>query len=330
MRPFRLDLILTRACPMACVYCHMGHREGVMSARVWRKAVDLLLREAGPLELQLMGGEPLVEYELVREILAYARAAAVKNGKALSLGVTTNGLLLTETRAAELARLGARVMLSFDGDEQVQTAQRRQRGGGGKFWTVLRRNLSALAASGQPFFVNLVVTPGSAGRLSKSAAFLLRQGVRSFQISYALGIFWDEESLRRLESELRKTYRLADAACPPAEVFNRRNDAEPVLLSPQHVVDTDGRLYVGTSIVLEHLWPALHESFRVGPVSRLKRFPGRRAGPQEQLKRLSAAKVAGESRRTMLNNLAVGKRMREFWKNEILLAPGSDYRKGGR
>lgn len=32
----------------------------------------------------------------------------------------------------------------------------------------------------------------------------------------------------------------------------------------------------------------------------------------------------------MRNNLAVGKRMREFWKKEILLAPGSDYRKGGR
>lgn len=279
VRPLRLDLILTRICPMACVYCHMDHRPGVMSPRVWRKAVDLLLREQGPLELQLMGGEPLVEYDLVREILTYAAAAAAKKRKALGLGVTTNGLLLTAKRAAELRRLGARVMLSFDGDKDVQTAQRTQRAGGEKFWTVLKRNLAALGASGNPFFVNIVVTPESAGRLSQGVTFLLGQGVRAFQISYALGVFWDEERLNILEEELRKSYRQADAALPPAEVFNRRNDAEPVLLSPQHVVDTDGRLYVGTSIVLEHLWPALHRSFLVGAVGKLRSFPGRGVGP---------------------------------------------------
>lgn len=329
-RPFRLDLILTRACPMACVYCHMEHRPGVMSAAVWRAAVDLLLREEGPLELQLMGGEPLVEYALVREVLAYAAAAAARKRKPLGLGVTTNGLLLTAARAAELARLGARVMLSFDGDEEVQTAQRGPRAGGERLWPALQRNLAALAGAGEPFFVNLVVTPESAGRLSKGVAFLLGRGVRALQISYALGVFWNEERLKALERELRKAYRLADASLPPAEVFNRRNDAEPVLLSPQHVVDTDGELYVGTSIVLEHLWPALHESFRVGPVVKLKRFPGRAVGPADQLRRLSSAKLDAASRRTMLNNLAVGRRMREFWTGEVLLAPGVDHRNGGR
>jgi hypothetical protein len=226
-------------------------------------------------------------------------------------------------------------MLSFDGDEGVQTAQRRSRTGGAGFWPVLKRNLAGLAGSGTDFFTNIVVTPESAGRLSKGAAFLLGQGVRAFQISYALGVFWDEARLGVLERELRRTYRLADAASPPAEIFNRRNDAEPVLLSPQHVVDMDGSLYVGTSIVLEHLWPALHESFRIGSVAKLKRFPGRRVGPLDQLRQLRAARIGAEGRRTMLNNLAVGKRMREFWRNETVIAPGTDYRErakvsGGR
>ncbi|MBI2788310.1 MAG: radical SAM protein [Elusimicrobia bacterium] len=329
-RPFRLDLILTRSCPLDCVYCHMERRPGVMSAAVWRAAVDLLLREDGPLELQLMGGEPLVEYGLVREILAYAAAAAARKKKDLSLGVTTNGLLLTADRAAELARLGARVMLSFDGDEDVQTAQRGARSAGKRLWPALERNLTTLAGAGAPFFVNLVVTPESAGRLSKGVAFLLGRGVRALQVSYALGVFWSEERRAALEGELRKAYRLADAAVPPAEVFNRRNDAEPVLLSPQHVVDTDGELYVGTSIVLERLWPALHESFRVGPVVQLERFPGRKVGPKDQLRRLSSAKLDAASRRTMLNNLAVGRRLREFWTSEVLLAPGVAHRTGGR
>ncbi|MBI2387162.1 MAG: radical SAM protein [Elusimicrobia bacterium] len=326
VRPLRLDLLVTRACPMACVYCHMDHGGGAMSRSAWRRAVELLLREEGPLELQLMGGEPLVEYGLVREILAHAAAAAARKRKDLSLGITTNGLLLTAARVRELGRLGARVMLSFDGGEDVQTAQR---GAGRGLWPVLERNLAALARSGRPFFVNVVATPGSAGRLSRSVAFLLGKGVRAFQISYALGVFWDEPSLAALERELRRAYRLADAASPPAEVFNRRNDAEPVLLSPQHVVDTDGRLYVGTSVVLERLWPGLHGSFLIGPVSGLKRLPGRSVGPRDQLRRLRAADVDGAARRDMLNNLAVGKRMREFWRREVLVAPGSDHRTGG-
>ncbi|MEK7232959.1 MAG: radical SAM protein [Elusimicrobiota bacterium] len=321
MKSLNLDLILTRSCPVSCVCCHMGRRVGVMSGRVWRRAVDLLLREEGPLELQLMGGEPLLEYDLVREIFAYAAARAVKAEKTLRLGVTTNGLLLTPTRAKELGELGGTVMLSFDGGEDVQSAQRTVRGDGSKSWDILRRNLEGLVSSGTPFSVNLVATPDSAGRLSKSIAFLLERGMRAFQISYALGVSWDEAHLKTLEAEISAVARLADAASPPAEIFNRRNGAEPILLSPQHVVDVDGGLYVGTSIVLEHLWPELHKAFRAGEVSKLKRLPGRGASPEDQLRRLRAAPLDAASRKLVLNNLAVGKRMKQLWLAEKKHSP---------
>lgn len=316
LRAFNLNLIVTRACPMACVYCHMGRRRGVMSRRVWRRAVDLLLQEAGPLELQLMGGEPLVEYDLVREIARYASAQAVRKEKTLRVSVTTNGLLLTPARARELGELGCSVMLSFDGDREVQGAQRPVRDAGPKSWAVLRRNLRGLMSSGTPGFINLVATPDSAGRVSKSVAFLLEEGARAFQITYALGVFWDEDTLKVLERELREAVRLADSSSPRAEIFNRRNEAEPVLLSPQHVVDTDGRLYVGCSIVLEHLWAGLHEAFRIGDLAKLARFPGRGASPATQLRRLRAAPLPAAARKVALNNIAVGKRMKRFWGAE--------------
>lgn len=311
LKTLNLDLLLTRACPLSCGYCRMEHRPGPTPARVWRKALDLLLREEGPLELHLMGGEPLMEFDLVRRVAAEARAQARRRSRDLRLIVTTNGLLLTPQRSRELARLGAWVMLSLDGDQDVQALQRPLPGRDS--WSALRRNLKGLVAAGTPFFVNLVVTPQTAGRLSESTAFLLRQGVRALQVAYALGVPWDEASLRVLERGLALVCRQADAARPRAEVFNRRNGAEPVLLSPQHVVDTDGTLYVGTSIVLEGLWPALHAAFRVGNVARLARLPGRRVGPAEQLRRLRAAALPPAQRRVLLNNLAVGQRLRRFW-----------------
>ena len=323
MKALGLDLLLTRACPMDCVYCGLEHRPGAMSRETWLKAVDLLLREEGPLELQLMGGEPLLEYDLVREIFAYASSQAVTKGKTLRLGVTTNGLLLTPARARELGELGATVMLSFDGDREVQTGQRVVRSGGDRTWETQRRNLAGLVISGTPFFVNLVATPASAGRLSRGVDFLLKEGVRAFQISYALGVSWDEESLKSLEREAALAARLADAASPRAEIFNRRNGAEPVLLSPQHVVDTDGALYVGTSIVLERLWPELHAAFRAGDVARLERLPGRGAGEEAQLRRLRAAPLGAAKRRVALNNLAVGRRMKSLWRAAAEPAPAA-------
>jgi hypothetical protein len=290
----------------------MEHKPGPTPARVWRRTLRLLLQEEGPLELHLMGGEPLMEYGLVREVAREARSQALRNGRDLRLIVTTNGLLLTPQRSRELARLGAWVMLSLDGDQDIQSRQRPLPGRGS--WGVLRRNLKGLVAAGTPFFVNLVVTPGTVARLSKSTAFLLREGVRAFQVAYALGVAWDEASLRTLERQLGLVGRQADAARPRAELFNRRNGAEPVLLSPQHVVDTDGRLYVGTSIVLERLWPQLHASFLIGDVARLTRLPGRSVGPAEQLRRLRRARLPAAERRVLLNNLAVGQRLRRFWR----------------
>ncbi|MDD5303266.1 MAG: radical SAM protein [Elusimicrobia bacterium] len=316
MKSLNLDLLLTRACPMDCVYCGLEHRAGTMSSATWKRAVDLLLREDGPLELQLMGGEPLLEYGLVREIFAYASGQAVKKEKSLRLGVTTNGLLLTPERSRELGELGCTVMLSFDGDRETQIGQRVVRSGGDRTWDIQRRNLKGLVSSGTPFFVNLVATPAFAGRLSRNVAFLLAEGVRAFQISYALGVAWGEEPLRDLEREIAAAARLADAASPRAEIFNRRNEAEPVLLSPQHVVDTDGRLYVGTSIVLESLWPELHAAFLIGALAKLKRLPGRGASPAGQLRRLRGAPLPAAARRVALNNLAVGKRMKQLWRAE--------------
>ncbi|MBI5622368.1 MAG: radical SAM protein [Elusimicrobia bacterium] len=306
--PFNLDLMITRACPLSCGYCRMERRPGPVPGQVWRKAVDLLLLESGPLELQYLGGEPLLEYDLLLKISSHASDRSRTADRDLRQVVTTNGLLLTPSRSRELARLGVGVMLSMDGSRESQTSQRSM---GAPGWARLRRNLEGLLASGNRCFVNLVVTPESAPKLAGNTAFLVKEGVRCLQIAYGLGVLWDEASLACLEDQLRKAREIAQAS--GVELYNRGGKAEPVVLSPQHLVDTDGTLFVGTAIVLEKLWPGLQAAFCSGSIKTMARLPGRSMTRTGQLERIRRARLEPEARAILLNNLAVGQRMKRFW-----------------
>lgn len=299
---------------MACRYCAMERRPGAIRPEFLRHAVDLLLREEGPVELQYFGGEPLLEYGLLMSASEYAAAQARRRGRPLRQVVTTSGLLLSPARSRELTAKGLSFILSLDGGQAVQARQRPLNGPGAYPWELLRRNLQGLIRSGADFFVNMVVTPASAAGLSASTAYLLGEGVRRMQFSCALGEGWSPQPLAVLRRQLSRASRMADAAFPPAEILNRRSSAEPVLLDRQHVVDVDGSLSLGCSIVLEKRWPRLHQAFVCGRVSDVERLPGLRRGPREQLERILSAGLGRRELRKVLGDISLGYWMKRFWE----------------
>ena len=310
-RPLNMLVLLTRACPLACRYCAMDRRPGAMRPEVLRRAADLILEEEGPVELQYFGGEPLLEYDLLISGVDYAARQARRRGKSLRQVVTTCGLLLTPSRARELAGKGCSFILSLDGDRAVSARQRPLAKAGTYPWELLRRNLRGLLSAGADFFVNLVVTPASVGRLASSTASLLKEGVRRLQFSYALGVGWGCEGAAALEESLAR----ADALCAErgVDVLNRRGGPEPVLLDGQIVLDVDGTLSVGCWTVLETVFPGLREAFGRGPVSEARRLPVLERSAQEQLRRLLAAARTPAERGLMLDNVALGRRVARFW-----------------
>lgn len=314
-RRLNMLVLLTRACLLECGYCHMDRRQESMSPRTMRRAIDLLLREKDPLELQYFGGEPLLEYALLLSGIEYASRRARRLGRDLRQVVTTNGLLLTPARSRRLVSMGCSFILSLDGGPGVSAAQRPLAKRGGEYpWEALRRNLRALERSGADFFVNLVVSPASAGKLASSTAFLLDEGVRRLQFSYALGADWTVADRKTLARQLALACRRAEAILPPVDILNLNSSAEPVLLSRQHVVDVDGRLYLGCSIVLEKRWPRLHEAFRCGQVGRLARLPCLDRAPAGQLDRILAAGLERAALRSVLQDIDMGYAMKRFWE----------------
>lgn len=122
-----LCLYVTHHCNLACRYCYAGAGRPetagkLMSARVARRAVDLLIDGSGSrrhVEIDFFGGEPLLNFPVVRDTVRYARGRAEAAGKQVGFTVTTNGLLLAPEVRRFLLENEVNVVLSLDGRPEV-------------------------------------------------------------------------------------------------------------------------------------------------------------------------------------------------------------------
>lgn len=120
-------------CNMTCKYCFgdKGAFEGVRSLltlETGKKAIDFLLEHSGTrrnLEIDFFGGEPLMNFEVVKDLVAYGREVEKVYGKNIRFTITTNGLLLDDVKADFINKNMDNVILSIDGRPSVNDNMRR-------------------------------------------------------------------------------------------------------------------------------------------------------------------------------------------------------------
>lgn len=120
-------------CNMICTYCfgEQGSFAGskcLMSAEVGKKAMDYLLRNSGTrrnLEIDFFGGEPLMNFGVVKELVAYGRQEEQKYGKNIRFTITTNGLLLDSEKTQFINQEMDNVILSIDGRPEINDKMRK-------------------------------------------------------------------------------------------------------------------------------------------------------------------------------------------------------------
>ncbi|MGE0487679.1 MAG: radical SAM protein [Vulcanimicrobiota bacterium] len=123
---------LTQNCNLACVYCYAdvlptAKKKRQMEPETARAAIDFLLRQSGSvrtLNLTFFGGEPLLNFPLLKQSVLYAEDEARKAGKKLRYSLTTNATLVTEEMARFLDEYRIGVSISLDGPPEVQDGQR--------------------------------------------------------------------------------------------------------------------------------------------------------------------------------------------------------------
>ena len=128
-----LCLHVAHACQMRCSYCfaaggNYGGALELMPRRVARAAVDMLLDPSSPVRrwaIDFFGGEPLLNWPVVVDTVAYARSRAEALGGEVQFTLTTNGLELSAERLQWLIRERVNLVVSLDGRPEVHDAVRR-------------------------------------------------------------------------------------------------------------------------------------------------------------------------------------------------------------
>lgn len=136
-----LCLHIAHDCNLACQYCfaeegeYHGKRE-LMSYEVGRKALDFLVANSGNrrnLEVDFFGGEPLMNFQVVKDLVAYGRSLEETHDKKFRFTLTTNGVLLNDDIMEFANQEMGNVVLSIDGRKEVHDRMRPFRKGAGSY-----------------------------------------------------------------------------------------------------------------------------------------------------------------------------------------------------
>ncbi|MBN1566709.1 MAG: 4Fe-4S cluster-binding domain-containing protein [Acidobacteria bacterium] len=255
-----LSLILTARCNLHCSYCYQNAKTNRRAE--WdaiQAGIDMAFGDGlSQVELMFLGGEPLLEFELLRRAVSYAETLD-RDRKCILFSLITNGTLITETIAEYLDEHKFDIQLSFDG---VQPAQLYR--GDGTF-EILNCVLDSFRIGHPQLFrsrlrIALTVIPETVSCLADSVRYLIEKNVPDIFINCCITPCpgWQKEQIHELDrafasiAELSRNHVEQTAAIPV--MLLRKSDDEiakrghqPPLCSALTgrtlALDPDGQLY---------------------------------------------------------------------------------------
>jgi len=142
-----LCLHIAHDCNLACKYCFAEEGEyhgerSMMSLDIGKKAIDFLIENSGNrrnLEVDFFGGEPLMNFNVVKEIVLYAKSKEEAYNKNFRFTLTTNGVLLNEEIMDFLNDNMHNIVLSIDGRKEIHDNMRPSQNGKGSYDLIIEK-----------------------------------------------------------------------------------------------------------------------------------------------------------------------------------------------
>lgn len=316
-----LQLFVTRRCQLRCRYCPILKGESIMPLATALKGADLLLGHGSPrLRLDFGGGEPLLNFDVVREVSDYALRRAKDLGKQMSFYMVTNGVLIDDA-FLEWAR-SRKVLLEFsmDGAPADHNRYKAAYDPGLDPYKATRAGVERAQRAGAPHFVIMVTSPANASRLAENFEHLFDIGVRRVDLSYAIGGVWSAEDeavyFEQVSRVLARHARALDSG--EIQLGNARQRIEPTVLNSELMVDPDGSLHQMSEWMFETTPASAAAPFPVGTLDTVKDINALRWSRFHSYYTLATMYEGNEKvRAALLNNISFGLRVGKFFRAAV-------------
>lgn len=147
---------ISHDCNLRCEYCFaakgdFGQGRCLMPLETAKKAIDFIIANSGTrhnLEVDFFGGEPLMNFDVVKKTIEYARSIEKQHNKNFRFTITTNGLLLNDDNIEFINKEMSNVVLSLDGRKEVNDRLRVTPNGKGSYDTIVPKYQKLVASRG--------------------------------------------------------------------------------------------------------------------------------------------------------------------------------------
>ncbi|GMB10962.1 MAG: thioether cross-link-forming SCIFF peptide maturase [Candidatus Improbicoccus devescovinae] len=134
-------LNVSHDCNLKCRYCFASHgnfggRSSLMSLETACMAIDFLIKKSSgrkKIEIDFFGGEPLINFSVIKQTVEYAEKKAQENSKNIKFTITTNGLLLDDEKISFINKKFSNIVLSLDGRRNINDYMRQRLDGSGTY-----------------------------------------------------------------------------------------------------------------------------------------------------------------------------------------------------
>ncbi|MDD3395275.1 MAG: thioether cross-link-forming SCIFF peptide maturase [Negativicutes bacterium] len=209
-----LCLNVAHDCNLRCDYCFASEGDyqcgrTLMSTEVALKAVDYLLQESKgrrSIEIDFFGGEPLMNFDVVKEVVSYGRSLEKKMDKSFYFTITTNGTLLDDEKINYINQNMDNVVISIDGRKDIHDAVRHDQKGRGSYARILPLAQRLVAGrNGKSYFVRGTFTARNKD-FSKDVMHLFDQGFSEVSVEPVVGAGRDFHFIEADVSEIMSEY----------------------------------------------------------------------------------------------------------------------------
>ena len=231
---------ITNQCNLRCTYCYVHKTPAKMYGKLAHHAMNVIIRDAKKhgytnITFKFSGGECLLEFPLVLELIHHGREKAKEAGITMKFVVLTNGVLLTEEIAKTLKKENIHVAVSLDGLAKYHDKQRIFANRKGSF-AYVEKGIQNLQKYGVVFNVLITITSNNVEHIPDLTEWLLDQN-----IPFAFNFYRENSRVteklegddKKLVASLKKAYAHILARPPRRTIMNSLLDR--VLLTRPHI-----------------------------------------------------------------------------------------------